>query len=71
MINKNIKVNKNEVEELEKQIKNLKNNISDINRKMQGYNEDLDKIKVKVTDFDVYDLFKGGEEMLISMQRKY
>ena len=61
VINKNIKVNKNEVEELEKQIKNLKNNISDINRKMQGYNEDLDKIKVKVTDFDVYDLFKGGE----------
>ena len=46
VINKNIKVNKNEV---------------DINRKMQGYNEDLDKIKVKVTDFDVYDLFKGGE----------
>ena len=61
VINKNIKVNKNEVEELEKQMKNLKNNISDINRKMQGYNEDLDKIKVKVTDFDVYDLFKGGE----------
>ena len=61
VINKNIKVNKNEVEELEKQIKNLKNNISDINRQMQGYNEDLDKIKVKVTDFDVYDLFKGGE----------
>ena len=28
---------------------------------MLGYNEDLEKIKVKVTDFDVYDLFKGGE----------
>ena len=61
LINKNIKVNKNELEELEKQIRNLKNNITDINRKMLGYNDDLEKIKVKVTDFDVYDLFKGGE----------
>ena len=61
LINKNIKVNKNEMEELEKQIRNLKNNITDINRKMLGYNDDLEKIKVKVTDFDVYDLFKGGE----------
>ena len=49
------------MEELEKQIKNLKNNISDINNKMLGYNDDLEKIKVKVTDFDVYDLFKGME----------
>ena len=61
LINKNIKVNKNEMEELEKQIRNLKNNITDINRKMLGYNDDLEKIKVKVTDFDVYNLFKGGE----------
>ena len=28
---------------------------------MLGYNDDLEKIKVKVTDFDVFDLFKGGE----------
>ena len=61
VINKNIKVHKNEMEELEKKIKNLKNNITDINRKLLGYNDDLEKIKVKVTDFDVYDLFKGGE----------
>ena len=61
VINKSINLNKRDVEELEKQIKALKNNISDINRKMLGYNEDLEKIKVKVTDFDVYDLFKGGE----------
>ena len=61
IINKSIKLNKNEMEELEKQIKNLKNNISDINNKMLGYNDDLEKIKVKVTDFDVYDLFKGME----------
>ena len=51
IINKSIKLNKNEMEELEKQIKNLKNNISDINNKMLGYNDDLEKIKVKVTDF--------------------
>ena len=61
IINKSIKLNKNEVEELEKQFRALKNNISDINRKMLGYNDDLEKIKVKVTDFDVFDLFKGGE----------
>ena len=61
IINKSIKLNKNEMEELEKQIKNLKNNISDINNKMLGYNDDLEKIKVKVTDFDVFDLFKGME----------
>ena len=61
IINKSIKLNKNEMEELEKQIKNLKNNISDINNKMLGYNDDLEKIKVKVTDFNVFDLFKGME----------
>ena len=61
IINKSIKLNKNEMEELEKQIRNLKNNISDINRQMSGYNDDLEKIKVKVNDFDVYDLFKGME----------
>ena len=61
IINKSIKLNKNEMEEFEKQIRNLKNNISDINNKMLGYNDDLEKIKVKVTDFDVYDLFKGME----------
>ena len=61
IINKSIKLNKNEMEDLEKQIQNLKNNISDINNKMLGYNDDLEKIKVKVTDFDVYDLFKGTE----------
>ena len=61
VINKNIKVNKNDVEELEKQVRNLKNNITDINRKLLGYNDELEKIKVKVTDFDVYDLFKGGD----------
>ena len=61
IINKSIKLNKNEVEELERQFRALKNNISDINRKMLAYNDDLEKIKVKVTDFDVFDLFKGGE----------
>jgi len=61
IINKSIKLNKNEMEEIEKQVRTLKNNISDINRKLLGFNEDLEKIKVKVTDFDVYDLFKGGE----------
>ena len=59
IINKSIKLNKSEMEELDNQVKNLKNNISDINRKMLGYNDELEKIKVKVTDFDVYDLFKG------------
>ena len=61
IINKSIKLNKNEVDELEKQVKTLKNNISDINRKLLEFKDDFEKIKVKVTDFDVYDLFKGGE----------
>ena len=61
IINKSINLNKRDVEDLEKQLKELKNNITDINRKMLEYNDDLGKIKVKVTDFDVYDLFKGGE----------
>ena len=61
IINKSIKLNKNEVDELEKQVKTLKNNISDINRKLLEFKDDFEKIKVKVTDFDVYDIFKGGE----------
>ena len=61
IINKSIKLNKNEVEELEKQLRTTKNNVTDINRKMLEFNDELEKIKVKVTDFDVYELFKGGE----------
>ena len=61
IINKSIKLNKNEVDELEKQVKTLKNNISDINRKLLEFKDDFEKIKVKVTDFDVYDIVKGGE----------
>ena len=61
LINKNIKLNKNEVEELEKQFKATKNNVTDLNKKMIEFKDELELIKVKVTDFDIYELFKGGE----------
>jgi chromosome segregation ATPase len=59
-MNKNIKKNKNDIEDLNKKINQLKDAISDINNKLLAFNEEFDKVKVKVQDFNVYDLFKGG-----------
>ena len=60
IMNKNIKKNKNDIEDLSKRINQLKESIGDINGKLLAFNEEFDKVKVKVQDFNVYDLFKGG-----------
>ena len=60
IMNKNIKKNKNDIEDLSKKINQLKESIGDINGKLLAFNEEFDKVKVKVQDFNVYDLFKGG-----------
>ena len=48
----NIKSNRNHIDELDK-------NYEKINNKLTKFNEDLDKIKVKVEDFNIYDVFKS------------
>ena len=60
IMNKNIKKNKNDIEDLNKKFNQLKDSISDINNKLLAFNEEFDKVKVKVQDFNVYDLFQGG-----------
>ena len=60
IMNKNIKKNKNDIEDLNKKFNQLKDSISDINNKLLAFNEEFDKVKVKVQDFNVYDLIQGG-----------
>ena len=60
IINKNIKKNKNDIEDINKKLNSLKNSIDDTNRKFFDFNEEFEKVKVKVQDFNVYDLIQGG-----------
>ena len=60
-INKNIKKNQNDIEDINKRLNSFKNAIDEINQKFLDFNEDFEKIKVKVQDFNVYDLVQGTE----------
>ena len=59
IINKNIKKNQNDIEDINKRLNSLKNSINEINQKFLDFNDDFEKIKVKVQDFNVYDLIQG------------
>ena len=48
----NIKSNKSRLDELDK-------NYEEINKKLIKFNEEFDKIKVKVEDFNIYDILKS------------
>ena len=52
----NIESNKNKIDELDK-------NYDEINKKLMKFSEEFDDMKVKVQDFNIYDIFKteGGE----------
>ena len=60
IINKNIKKNKNDIEDINKKLHQLKNSIDDLNNKFLAFNDEFSEVKVKVQDFNVYDLFKEG-----------
>ena len=62
IMNKNIKKNKSDIDDLNKRINGLKNNIDDINKQLIEFKEEIENMKVKVQDFNVYDLFKGNGE---------
>ena len=49
----NINKNNNQINQLDK-------NYTEINKKLNKFNEELDKIKVKVEDFNIYDIFKNN-----------
>ena len=49
----NIKTSKNKIDELE-------NYYKEISKQLIKFNEEFDQMKVKVEDFNVYDLMKGG-----------
>ena len=59
IINKNIKKNKNDIEDINKKLNSMKTSIDEINSKLLDFKEDFEKIKVKVQDFNVYDLFQN------------
>ena len=58
-LNHDIQLNNNHIDEVNKNLDNLKDNVKDIKNKLFTMNTDFDKVKVKVEDFNVYDLFKG------------
>ena len=49
----NINKNKNQISQLDK-------NYGEINKQLNKFNEELDKIKIKVEDFNIYDIFKNN-----------
>ena len=59
IMNKNIKKNKNDIEDINKKLSAMKTSIDEINTKLIDFNEDFEKVKVKVQDFNVYDLFQN------------
>lgn len=62
IMNKNIKKNRNDIEDLNKKIAALKASIDEVNEKLLKFNEEFENVKVKVQDFNVYDLFQGNGE---------
>ena len=59
---KNIKKNTDNISDTNKRIDQLKQLIDDLNNRFINYEDEFDKIKVKVQDFNVYDLFQGSGE---------
>ena len=54
-----IKKNQDNINNTNNQLIQLDKNYEEINKKLIKFNEEFDKIKVKVEDFNIYDIFKG------------
>ena len=52
--------NQNSIKDTNKEIDSLKKTISDLELKLKQSKDDMDKIKVKVQDFNIYDLIKDN-----------
>ena len=52
--------NKNSIKDTNKEVDSLKKNISDLELKLKQSKDDMDKIKVKVQEFNIYDLIKDS-----------
>ena len=52
--------NKNSIKDINKEVDSLKKNISDLELKLKQSKDDMDKIKVKVQEFNIYDLIKDS-----------
>ena len=60
-INKKIENNLDLINSNIKKIENLQKTLDDLVNKFEEFKTDYEDVKVKVQDFNVYDLFKGGE----------
>ena len=54
-----IRKNQDNINDTNNQLNQLDKNYEEINKKLIKFNEEFDKIKVKVEDFNIYDIFKG------------
>ena len=58
-ISNKILTNKDNINKANNHLNKLDNNYEEIKQKLIKFNEEFDKIKVKVEDFNIYDIFKG------------
>ena len=60
MLSNGINRNKESIEESNNEIENLKKNVRDLEIKAKQSKNEMDQIKIKVEDFNIYDLFKDN-----------
>ena len=78
MLNNGINKNKEVIEEHNKEIDNLKKNVNDLEIKSKQFKNELDQMRVKVEDFNIYDLIKDGGDgnldaakvLIMSLEKK-
>ena len=58
-ISNKIRSNKDNINKASNQLNQLDKNYEEISKKLIKFGEEFDKIKVKVEDFNIYDIFKG------------
>ena len=59
--NINIKNNKEKIEETIHKMDDTNKNIEYLTKQFSKFTEEFDAVKVKVQDFNIYDIFKGGD----------
>ena len=62
ILQKNIKHNTDNIVDNKRKIDQLKNRLDELNNKFLNFTDEFEKIKVKVQDFNVYDLFQGTDD---------
>ena len=78
MLNNGINKNKEVIEEHNKEIDNLKKNINDLEIKSKQFKNEMEQMRVKVEDFNIYDLLKDGGDgnldaakvLIMSLEKK-